>query len=169
MLKQLSWIKLLSANSYRALLKNPSLIYACTPYHVWWEPGGTNQEWIFSRKLYMSWHWEDWFNSTVSTWFFDSKTQSHLSHLTALSQKGNILLPIWTLPRDSKIFHCKEKIVTIFNEGCSPELLWWSFCNIYQIIMYTWIQNNIICQYYLCIMIPDTEIAYMSMWPMLCT
>ena len=131
----------------------------------------------FSRQLYMSWHWEVWFNSTVSTWFFDSTTQRHLSHLTALSQKGNILMPIWILPRDRKSFHHKEKIVTISNEGCSPELLWWSFCNIYQIIMYTWNQNNIICQYYLCIMIPETEIAYMSMWPtygdhiiiMLCT
>ena len=111
----------------------------------------------FSRKFYMSWHWEVWFNSTVSTWFFDSKTQSHLSHLTALSQKGNILLPIWTLPRDHKTFHHKEKIVTI----------WWSFHNIYQIIrLYTWNQNNIICQYYLCIMIPETEIAYLSMWLM---
>ena len=34
-------------------------------------------------------------------------------------------------------------------------------------MLYTWNQNNIICHYYLCIMIDtETEIAYLSMWPM---
>ena len=44
------------------------------------------------KKDHMSWHSEVWFNSTISTWFFDSKTQSHLTHLTALSQNGNIVI-----------------------------------------------------------------------------
>ena len=61
----------------------------------------------------------------------------------------NTDLNIWNVLRELilKVLIAENKSVTVYGDGCDPDLGWQSFCNIYKyLILFSTPDTNVICQ-----------------------